>query len=273
MAASHPLPAGTPLSDFVDAPPALARRLSQTAVVTREEGQAAQEKLQPGQRLVTQRGDLWRWDGYAASADAKTPAAIRLEQRNRLAVLEQELAAAKALRYAVEQELSSAHQKTSAVQESSRGAQQRLREAQSALAEAQDHAARMALRSAEGAGQIATLEAKLRALEDRRVTALNGVQAAEEALAVLGDGTNLSAALDEAKQKAAEARATEAEARARLQQLRPESRVRSDRLTAVAREILQWTARAAAAAAQGETLAGRISAMTCGTAGCRAGAG
>jgi chromosome segregation protein len=147
------------------------------------------------------------------------------------------------------------------VLDSARAAQRATHGAQSALAEAQDRAARMALRAAEGAGQIAALEAELRALEDRRAAALRAFEAADEALAVLGDGVALSAAVDEARQKAADARASEAEARARLQHLASESRVRADRLAAIAREIQQWTARAAAAAAQGETLAGRISGM------------
>src|SRR5581483_10785268 len=62
LPAPEALPAGTPLSEFVAAPPALARRLSQTGVVSLEEGRAAHSALKPGQRLVTQRGDLWRWD-------------------------------------------------------------------------------------------------------------------------------------------------------------------------------------------------------------------
>ncbi len=86
-----PLPHGVkPLSDFVKAPAALARRLSMTGVVFPDQGAALQKQLKPGQRLVSARGDLWRWDGYAASADAPSPAAVRLSQRNRLAELEQE---------------------------------------------------------------------------------------------------------------------------------------------------------------------------------------
>src|SRR5207245_46591 len=66
------------LSAYVKGPPALARRLAMTAVVPMEFGAALQRKLQPGQRLVSMRGDLWRWDGYAMSADAPSPAAQRL---------------------------------------------------------------------------------------------------------------------------------------------------------------------------------------------------
>ena len=64
-----------------------------TGVVFPDQGAALQKHLKPGQRLVSARGDLWRWDGYAASADAPSPAAVRLSQRNRLTALEQETAA------------------------------------------------------------------------------------------------------------------------------------------------------------------------------------
>ena len=40
--------------------------------------QAAEPLLKPGQRLVSREGDLWRWDGFVAAADAPTPAARRL---------------------------------------------------------------------------------------------------------------------------------------------------------------------------------------------------
>ena len=86
------LPAGAkPLSDFVKAPPALARRLAMTGLVFPDQGAGLQSQLKPGQRLVSARGDLWRWDGFVASADAPSPSAVRLAQRNRLSALEGEL--------------------------------------------------------------------------------------------------------------------------------------------------------------------------------------
>src|SRR6185312_11974432 len=97
--AALPLPDGSKaLKEFVAAPPALDRRLLMTGVVFPDQGARLQNQLHPGQRLVSARGDLWRWDGYAASADAPSPAAARLTQRNRLAALEADIAAAKELR-------------------------------------------------------------------------------------------------------------------------------------------------------------------------------
>ena len=96
--ANHPLPRGVrPLSEVVRAPAVLARRLSQTGLVEAATGPGLQEALQPGQRLVSAEGDLWRWDGYRAGAeDAPSAAAQRLVQLNRLSRLKGELSLAEA---------------------------------------------------------------------------------------------------------------------------------------------------------------------------------
>src|SRR5262249_58648430 len=80
-----PLPEGVePLWHRVRAPAALARRLSHTGLVPRDRGAEIQPGLLPGQRLVSREGDLWRWDGFTAAADAPPAAARRLGERNRL---------------------------------------------------------------------------------------------------------------------------------------------------------------------------------------------
>ena len=62
----------------------LERRLAQIGIVSQTDGPINFRLLKPGQRLVTKEGDLWRWDGFVIKADAMSPAALRLEQRNRL---------------------------------------------------------------------------------------------------------------------------------------------------------------------------------------------
>ena len=87
------LPAGVDvLTDHVDFPAVMTRRMGQIGVVDPSDGLRLQELLQPGQRLVSRAGDLWRWDGFRATAEeAPTAAALRLEQKNRLATLERDL--------------------------------------------------------------------------------------------------------------------------------------------------------------------------------------
>src|SRR5579863_6756762 len=98
-AASDPadpvLPEGTmALSQFVQGPPELTRRLAQIGVIVRADGPRLAQLLKPGQRLVSREGDLWRWDGFAVAAHATT-GARRLAERNRLADIEAELQTAR----------------------------------------------------------------------------------------------------------------------------------------------------------------------------------
>ena len=91
-----PLPeAVLKLADFVKAPPALRRRLDQIGVVDKEQGEALSARLRPGQILVSRKGDVWRWDGFTAAADAPSAVARRLVERNRLGELEAEGEAAR----------------------------------------------------------------------------------------------------------------------------------------------------------------------------------
>src|SRR5262249_43014905 len=87
----------TPLAGLVSAPPALARALSQIGVVEDDAlGDICQPQLAPGQALVSRSGAVWRWDGYTIRPGTPTAATGRLQQRNRLAVRQQELVSATA---------------------------------------------------------------------------------------------------------------------------------------------------------------------------------
>ncbi len=83
------------LAAHVTAPPELSRRLALIGVV--DDAAAAPSlatQLQPGQVLVSREGAAWRWDGVVVKAGAPTVAALRLQQRNRLAELGAEESAA-----------------------------------------------------------------------------------------------------------------------------------------------------------------------------------
>ncbi len=133
-----------------------------------------QKQLNPGQSLVTARGDLWRWDGYAASADAPSPAAVRLSQRNRLSDLEQEAAQAKEVRAGLFQTWSAAKDAANAAREAVRAAEEAERRTEQSLIAAQDESTRAARAAAERASALASLEAEIRRLEQ-------SVEAAEDA--------------------------------------------------------------------------------------------
>lgn len=82
--------AAVPLSNFVRAPQALARRLSQIGIVDQAEGAALMQELKVGQRLVSKEGSLWRWDGLVRAGNTPTSAALHILYKNRCEKLENE---------------------------------------------------------------------------------------------------------------------------------------------------------------------------------------
>ena len=238
------LPAGTkPLSQFVKAPPALARRLAMTGLVFPDQGAALQSQLKPGQRLVSARGDLWRWDGFVASADAPSLSALRLAQRNRLTALEEEAEKARAARAARFAEFSATKEQREAAREALRSAEQGERGAEQELIATQDRAARAARAAAERASQLASLEAEMRRLaqsveaaEDSRASAVAGLEE-------LGDGLQLSQDVADARAKTADARTKAGETRGALESLRREGEARRGRITAIAEDQTRWNTR------------------------------
>ena len=247
----YPLPAGVkPLSKFVKAPAALSRRLAMTGLVFPDQGAQLQKELKPGQRLVSARGDLWRWDGYSASADAPSAAAQRLSQRNRLTVLEQELGAAKQVRDTLFIVYSKAKDAANAARLAARQAEDEERQTEQALIAAQDESTRAARANAERAAQLANLESEIRRLEQSVQAATEAREQAEAALSELGDGVSLTREVADARGRAADARSASGEARAALDILKREGEVRARRLEAISGDAGRWSARRAAAAQQ-----------------------
>ncbi|HEY4274377.1 MAG TPA: chromosome segregation protein SMC [Rhizomicrobium sp.] len=247
----HPLPEGSrPLTEFVRAPDALARRLSMTGLVFPDQGAALQRNLKPGQSLVTARGDLWRWDGYAASADAPSPAALRLSQRNRLTVLEEETAQAKEIRAGFSQTWSAAKEASVAARDAARLSDEAERGTEKALIAAQGEATRAARAAAERASALANLEAEIRRLEQSVEAAEEARNTANRALEELGDGVVLGQGVANARSSTADARAASGEARSALDGLKREGESRRQRLAAIADDASRWDARRIAAASQ-----------------------
>ncbi|HUO89705.1 MAG TPA: chromosome segregation protein SMC [Rhizomicrobium sp.] len=258
-----PLPAGAkPLSTFVKGPPALARRLSLTGVVFPDQGRGLQKDLKPGQRLVSPRGDLWRWDGYSASADAPSAAAVRLAQRNRLVALDGEIERAKETRGTRFAAYSAAKDAANAAREAARAAEREERNTDQSLIAAQDFSTKAARAAAERASRLASLEAEIRRLTQSKDAAEESRRTAESELARLGDGVALTNNVAGARGSAADARTAYAEARATLDGLKREGESRTRRLAAIADERQRWDERRGAAAAHIEELEGRRSELS-----------
>jgi len=239
-----PLPSGAkPLSDFVKAPAALDRRLAMTGLVFPDQGAELQKQLQPGQRLVSARGDLWRWDGFIASADAPSVAAQRLAQRNRLSALQTETDSAREIRAARFAEYSAAKEAAQMAREALRAAEAQERGAEQALIGSQDQAARAARAAAEHASQLASLEAEIHRLTQSVEAAQESRQQAINGLEELGDGVALNAGVAEARSGTADARTQAGESRGALESLRREGEARARRLSAINEEQTRWNAR------------------------------
>ncbi|HKQ44374.1 MAG TPA: chromosome segregation protein SMC [Rhizomicrobium sp.] len=238
------LPGGSKsLGDFVKAPPALARRLAMTGLVFPDQGASLQAQLKPGQRLVSARGDVWRWDGFVASADAPSLAAQRLAQRNRLSALEGDVEKAKEVRAARFAEYSAAKDTAQAAREALRAAEQDERNAEQALIGSQDQATRAARAAAERASQLASLESEIRRLTQSVEAAEESFAAAAAGLEELGDGLALNQQVAEARGKTADARTKASEARGALEALRREGEVRRTRLATIGDEQSRWNTR------------------------------
>ena len=257
------LPAGVkPLNEFVKAPAALNRRLAMTGLVFPDQGATLQAQLKPGQRLVSARGDVWRWDGFIASADAPSASAIRLSQRNRLTTLEVEAEEARTLRAARFAEYSVAKDAREAAREALREAESAERSAEQALIGAQDHANRAARAAAERASQLASLESEIRRLTQSVEAAEESQRQAVAGLEELGDGIALNQNVAEVRGKTADDRTKASEARGALESLRREGEVRTRRLATIADEQTRWNARKADAHAHVAELVRRQEELT-----------
>jgi chromosome segregation protein len=254
------LPAGVvPLSAFITAAPeAMARRLAQIGVVARADGARMARDLKPGQRLVSQDGDLWRWDGFAVAAHAPTGAARRLAGRNRLADIEAELRIVRVNLDTRRHTVSMAEAEVAATREAENAARNRWRAAQREADAARDrHAA-----AERELNRITSRRSALAEAQARVTTTLTETQEARAtaalALEALSPSAALEAELAETRTAVAADRGRLAEVRAEAQALAREIELAERRLAVIATDTAAWTKRREGAAAQIATIEARL---------------
>ena len=255
----RPLPEGAePLSTYVDGPAALQRRLSHVGLVDKAIGRSLQAQLQPGQRLVSKEGDMWRWDGFTAAAEAPTAAAQRLAQRNRLAELDAELETARAETKRLQDAHEAARQAVKDAQSRENAVRTEWKSAQGSLTAAQD-----ALAAAEKAASAQIT--RLAAVDEGLARTAEDIEEARQALdAVNKEAEDLPE--EGAKREAFEAMRAEVQqlrqdashARAAFDGLAREVQQRKQRLGAIAQERTRWQGRLETANRQIETLEERL---------------
>jgi chromosome segregation protein len=242
------------LARLVTAPAPLARRLNQIGVVPRAEGTALRTLLKPGQRLVSKEGDLWRWDGFTQAAEAPTPAARRLAEKNRLGDLAIEAEAARGGANALKTDaelaqtaLAAAAAAETAARQAHKGALREIEAARAEKATAEMHKAATAAR-------LSALEEALLRLNAARGEASEKHAQAEAALAQLDAPAELTARLDFARTVAEHDRAAVAEASAELQTRLRDAETRAKRFRGIEEERRSWHAR-------GDRAGGQINAL------------
>ena len=252
MSAAPDFPvAATPLSRFVKAPPVLARRLAATGVI--EESSIApdqRDRLAPGQRLVSKDGALWRWDGFTIRSGAPTAAAKRLQQRNRLAELREQLQSAAAGVAAAQENADSLKAAVARATEAEWAARTALESSFGKL-----NAAREKL--AESSSKIANSQSRASALSDSAAEILTDVSEAEEALsnidsdlAAMEDTDTARAEIDGLRATVTEWRSTVADRQSAHNQLHQQAAERDRRLAAIEQESGSWQDRASGAEAR-----------------------
>ncbi|MEP3052940.1 chromosome segregation protein SMC [Ascidiaceihabitans sp.] len=236
------MPGGaTPLTQHVSVPDVLMRRMSQIGLCDAEDAARLQPLLQPGQRLVSLEGDLWRWDGFRAWAeDAPSAAALRLQQLNRLEELKQSL------------------EQASQRAEGARGAHEALTTRLAELTDA-DRAARLARREADqlvadagralsrseadrnlAQGRLESLGLAVKRHEEEAMGARSRVLEAERALAELGDVDAERASVDDLRMTVEAARITMMSRRSAHDEVRREGEARLKRSQEITKEISGW---------------------------------
>ena len=250
---------GHALSDYVTGSTLLIRRLSQVGIVDREAGARLQPQLLPGQRLVSRQGDVWRWDGFTAAADAPSAAATRLAQRNRMDELaaERETAQTQAERTAAA--LADVEEQYSVLSIRYEAERIAVQDAQNAVS-----IGRQQLAQAEAGA--ATDQAKLQALDttEARIHAdMAELEAArkatDDALKALAGEAGALEDMDGLRANVTEKRNHLAEARARFDGFYTQRQAREQQLARVQQDQVSWQQRAQAAQAQVVALEARTS--------------
>ena len=258
------LPDGVePLSTYVTAPLALARRLAAVGVVADAAAALALVgRLARGHRLVSKNGDLVRWDGLVALAGAPSPVAVRLANGNRLrelqAMLDDTRTGAEQARAAAgqaEKDMQGAQQAENQARETRRRAEAGLVKAQAALTQVAGRFASWESRVAALAEQVASAKADLTEAETQWGEATAAVQAIPT-----DDGGRLQ--VETVRAHLAGNRSHLVEARSNLDRVRREEGDRVRRIETIDKDRAAWADRVAQAARHLEELDQRRADLT-----------
>ncbi|MCG8548763.1 MAG: chromosome segregation protein SMC, partial [Alphaproteobacteria bacterium] len=233
-----------PLSRYVKGPDALNRRLAYVGVIeSAAAGADLAKRLTPGQRLVSKDGGLWRWDGYTVQAGAPTPAAKRLQQRNRLGVLRHELEAAARDVAAAEEKLHAAQSTAATAATAERTARQTMEEAYGRLNAARESHGALASTAAGTKSRVSALSETAEQLLNDLRDGEQELAETEAAIGALEDPSEARRRIETLRAEVAQLRDTESQRRAAHDRLVREADGRRQRLAAIEEERQSWQER------------------------------
>jgi chromosome segregation protein len=232
--------------------------LRQIGLVDRADGLRLRETLRPGQRLVSREGDFWRWDGLTSAAEAPSPAARRLAERNRLGDLERDAAAARTTAEAKKAEADAAQTAVLGAAAAETAAIVAAGAARRALDGARERLAAAERREADLSAKRSARQEGLARLAANEAEARERIADAERRLGDLSAAPDLDNHLLAARAAVAERRVVASDARAALQTLIREAEMAARRRQAIGAENASWTERAERAGAAAADLGARL---------------
>lgn len=262
-------PETTALSALAQAPEILRPRLAQIGLAaSRADGAALQSALAQGQRLVSREGDLWRWDGYTASADAEGGAAARLARRGRLTRLARACDAAGERRAAADERaaraaaaLDTAAAEANRARAAENHATRTARAAARELEAARERRDAAAAARAEARARLAALRENAAGLRRDHGETLAERAAAARMLAELPAAAALRAMAAAARNANRAARNDADAATRRAAEFARAAQARAARLAALERDRANWRRRLEAAAERSRALGERRTAL------------
>jgi chromosome segregation protein len=250
-----PLPSdATSLLRYCCAPESLHLALSQIGLVDADKGLKLQKELSPGQCLVSREGHLWRWDGYTLRETAQTANARRLQQKNRVAVLQSTIEKTEEHSTQFEHKLSlaqKASEEAARADQAARQAIRRLREDVDFTRKNLDHLERKA---SDFATKQRHIKERFLALQETYEQSLQDVEFYKKSLDELSDSADLMQQHFEAKQNATVARARVTQVESRIGALQREEKDRLNKLQAIELNKKKWSSRLEEANQHIETL-------------------
>ena len=244
-----------PLAAVVRAPPELAARLAFTGLVAQADGPRLQAQLKPGMRLVSREGDLWRWDGFVARAEAPRPAAVRLAQKTRLDEVEAEIERLTPVARQTAEAQAEAAEALAVADQAQRAARAVLPDAERSLGRAREEVERHAREAARRDARAQSLDETISRFEAERAEAETALQLAQAEAQALPETDDLQPQIEAARAEAGHVREAAAKARSDLDVERREREGRQQRLEALGRDAEEWTHRSAHAVQRIEQLA------------------